>query len=354
VPFIERFFNLAQTGAQDRAAGYVGVIVSNSFMKREFGKKLIEEVLPQLDLTHVVDCSGAHIPGHGTPTAILLGRNRGSVASVVRTVRAVRGELGTPEDPAHGAVWTSIVAQTDLAKSESEFISTEDTPRVILARHPWNMGGGGAGDAQSAIEGERVKLRDRVVSIGVMAITGEDEVFSRPNYKDLARTHYLEFPVRTLVEGDAIRDWCINTEMAVVFPYTEKFAFHQAETVVRLFWPHRTTLAANICFGKTRSERGLAPTEFGMLVRQNANERPSITFAFVATHNHFALDRSSKVFKQSAPIFKLSAKAGDEDFPGVLGLLNSSTACFWMRQVCHNKVVRASMRAPRPKLGSDS
>jgi hypothetical protein len=94
-----------------------------------------------------------------------------------------------------------------------------------------------------------------VVSIGVMAITGEDEVFSRPNYKDLARTHYLEFPVRTLVEGDAIRDWCINTEMAVVFPYTEKFAFHQAETVVRLFWPHRTTLAANICFGKTRSER---------------------------------------------------------------------------------------------------
>ena len=28
----------------------------------------------------------------------------------------------------------------------------------------------------------------------------------------------------------------------------------------------------------------------------------SITFAFVATHNNFVLDRGGKVFKQSAPI----------------------------------------------------
>ena len=80
----------------------MGLIVANSFMKREFGKKLIEEVLPRLDLTHVVDCSGAYIPGHGTPTAILFGRNRAPVASVVRTVRGMRGEPTQPEDPAHG------------------------------------------------------------------------------------------------------------------------------------------------------------------------------------------------------------------------------------------------------------
>ena len=57
-PFTERFFDLAQRGTRDQAAGFVGQIVANSFMKREFGKKLIEEVLPRLDLTHVVDCSG--------------------------------------------------------------------------------------------------------------------------------------------------------------------------------------------------------------------------------------------------------------------------------------------------------
>ena len=42
-------------------------------MKREFGKKLIEEFFPRVDLTHVIDTSGAYIPGHGTPTVILFG-----------------------------------------------------------------------------------------------------------------------------------------------------------------------------------------------------------------------------------------------------------------------------------------
>ena len=45
-------------------------------MKREFGKKLIEEFFQKVDLTHVIDTSGAYIPGHGTPTVILIGRRR--------------------------------------------------------------------------------------------------------------------------------------------------------------------------------------------------------------------------------------------------------------------------------------
>ena len=31
----------------------------------------------------------------------------------------------------------------------------------------------------------------------------------------------------------------------------------------------------------------------------------SIAFAFVATHNHFVLDRGGKVFKRTAPVIKL-------------------------------------------------
>jgi hypothetical protein len=54
----------------------VGIITSNNFMKREFGKPLIEEVLAGLDLTLVVDTSQAYIPFHGTPTVLLFGRNR--------------------------------------------------------------------------------------------------------------------------------------------------------------------------------------------------------------------------------------------------------------------------------------
>ena len=77
MPFADRFFRLAKVAGGDRrGAGYVGQITANSFMKREFGKKLIENFFAQkVDLTHVIDTSGAYIPGHGTPTVILAGRN---------------------------------------------------------------------------------------------------------------------------------------------------------------------------------------------------------------------------------------------------------------------------------------
>lgn len=63
----------------------------------------------------------------------------------------------------------------------------------------------------------------------------------------------------------------------------------------------------------------------------------SISFAFVATHNHFVLDRGGKVFKQSAPVIKLPAKATEIEHFALLGLLNSSVGMFWMRQVFHGK-----------------
>ena len=58
--------------------GYVGMITANSFMKREFGKKLIEEFFPRIDLTHVIDTSGAYIPGHGTPRDSLRPKSQAS------------------------------------------------------------------------------------------------------------------------------------------------------------------------------------------------------------------------------------------------------------------------------------
>ena len=77
VPFMERFFELASVEGPDgaTAAGFVGKITGNTFMKREFGAQLVEEFLPTVDLQTVIDTSGAYIPGHGTPTVILFGRS---------------------------------------------------------------------------------------------------------------------------------------------------------------------------------------------------------------------------------------------------------------------------------------
>ena len=63
----------------------------------------------------------------------------------------------------------------------------------------------------------------------------------------------------------------------------------------------------------------------------------SITFAEVATHNHFVLDRGGKVFKQTAPVIKLPADATEADHLSLLGVLDSSVACFWMKQVFYLK-----------------
>ncbi len=158
VPFTERFFNLAVasgigvrgSGFEDReepapesGAGYVDMITANSFMKREFGKKLIEEFFPKVDLTHVIDTSGAYIPGHGTPTVILFGRNRRPVGSEVRAVLGIRGEPTTPDDPAQGLVWRSIADHLDNGEAQNEFVSVVDVERAAFGKHPWSMGGVG-------------------------------------------------------------------------------------------------------------------------------------------------------------------------------------------------------------------
>ncbi len=62
-----------------------------------------------------------------------------------------------------------------------------------------------------------------------------------------------------------------------------------------------------------------------------------MTFSFVSTHNNFTLSRDKKAFKQTAPVIKLPADTADENYLQLLGVLNSSTACFWLKQVSHDK-----------------
>ena len=188
VPFTERFFDLAITDRDRQIHGHVGMITANSFMKRMFGKKLIEDFLSCVDLTHVVDTSGAYIPGHGTPTVILLGRCRDPVADSVRCVMGVRGEPETPVVSSQGIVWTAIVGQIDQTESESEWVSVVDLQRQNLDTHPWSLGGGVAVSLKLAMDERAVAILGmKATAFGFMAITGEDEVFSRPFRRGLCR-----------------------------------------------------------------------------------------------------------------------------------------------------------------------
>jgi hypothetical protein len=338
VPFIQRLLVLACDG------GFTGQITANSFMKREFGKKLVESYLPKTDLTHVIDSSGAFIPGHngqkgGTPTTILFGRNRPPVAPTIRTIMGIRGEPGVPQDPACGLVWSAITAQIDHAGSQSAFVSANDTSREQFGKHPWSIGGGGAAELKEQLDNSASEqLQKRIESIGFMAITGEDDVFVFP--VDAARR--FSIPARPFGIGDAIRDWAAVSQHMVFFPYRQESKLPCAPLRSlaggeQFLWPCRTGLRARSMFNKTMEEHGFTWYEYIQFIRDRAEVVLSIVFAEVATHNHFVLDRGGKVFKQTAPVIKLPATATEDDHLALLGLLNSSTALFWLRQTCFPK-----------------
>lgn len=338
VPFTERFFQLAEPNG-DTPAGYVGLITADSFMKREFGKKLIEDWFPRQDLTHLIHTSGAYIPGHGTPTVILLGRNRAPVASTVRAVLGIRGEPSTPDDPAQGLVWRSIVELTDRPGASNEYISVADMDRARLGTHPWSLQGGGAPEVLDVINRAPFKLGGVATAVGVFGMTNADEVMlASPS--DFVRSGVEPRWVRPLVLGDGIRDWSLSPETYSLFPYEGGILapLDQDSGFHRWVWPARTVLGNRATFGKgTYFDEGRSWWEWHQIATERLTPPLTITFAFVATHNHFVLDRGGKVFNRTAPVIKLPAGASEDEHLGLLGLLNSSTGCFWIQQVSHNK-----------------
>jgi len=339
-PFTERFFELAVTAAEGRSAGYVGLITANSFMKREFGSKLIEQVLPMLDLTHVVDTSGAYIPGHGTPTVILFGRHRAPVAEGVRTVMGIKGEPSTPDDPAQGLVWSAILRQIDQAGSESDFVSVADTARTTFAKHPWSIGGGGAADLKDTIESIGLEaFGSKTVAMGFFGISAADEVMLSDAASFLRQGVEPE-RMRPAIAGDEVRDWTSPAAAHALFPYDADrlLPISQFTGAHRWLWPTRTYLGSRVTFSKrTYFEEGRPWWEWHQIALERIKTPLTITFAEIATHNHFVLDRGGKVFNRTAPVIKLPAGSSEDDHLGLLGLLNSSVVCFWMKQVSHQK-----------------
>lgn len=334
VPFTERFFQLAEPNG-DTPAGYVGLITADSFMKREFGKKLIEDWFPRQDLTHLIHTSGAYIPGHGTPTVILFGRNRAPVAGTVRAVLGIRGEPSTPDDPAQGLVWRSIVELTDRPGESNDYISVADMERERLGKHPWSLQGGDAPSVLGQIDAAASALLESEVEtpIGRAVRIAEEDAFiyssSRKKNSSISQSAFRDYLV-----GDAVRDWHVGALESVWYPY------HRAdadEVALKELWPWRTRLARRKTFQGEMEDAGLSWFDYMQHTASAYRTEKSIAFAEVATHNHFVLDRGGKVFKQTAPVIKLPAEASEADHLGLLGLLNSSTACFWLRQNCFGK-----------------
>jgi hypothetical protein len=345
VPFAQRFFDLARKGDHDGdGAGYVGQITGNAFMKREFGKKLIENYFAsKVELTEVIDTSGAYIPGHGTPTVILVGRKRlvsSRYSGPIRTVLGVRGEPSAPENPAYGLVWTAIEKQVDDPGSDSPWVSAADLPRTHLAAHPWSLSGGGATDVMTVVTQHTTRLTD-LATIGFSVITGEDDAFLVD--PATARREGIEV-TRSSVSGVDVRDYQLDGSLLCLFPYDdrlERCATDEVPNLIRFLWPVRRLLQTRKRFGEPIEKLAfLKWYDIRELYRDKLRTPYSIAWGEVATHNHFVLGRGGKVYNRTAPIIKLPEDTSEDDHQRLLGLLNSSTACFWLKQVSHDKGIR--------------
>ncbi|MFJ8636796.1 BREX-2 system adenine-specific DNA-methyltransferase PglX [Streptomyces sp. NPDC093568] len=346
VPFAQRLFELAVKGPGGLAGGggHVGQITANSFMKREFGKKLIEDFFRnKVELSHVIDTSGVYIPGHGTPTVILVGRNR--VPNFERTVRAVlgvRGEPSQPEVAAEGLVWRAITEQISNPGSESEWVGVEDRDCRSFAMYPWSLSGGGSEGVAETIRRASSSTVESLcgAKAGFSGFSGADDAFYLPVHWHRRFGTPVEV-MRPVAVGDELRDWRITPRSIAIAPYSPDgrlLDVNVQDRWARHFWGVRQLLGSLADFsGQTRFEAGVPWWSWYRWTQSRAGAARAIVLSKVATHNHVALNIGKTITTQHMPAVALAGEVTDENALGVAGSLNSSVAGFWLKQVCHDK-----------------
>jgi len=329
-PFIERFIQL--TGNEGR----VGLISSNAFARRDFGRKLIENILPQYDLEAVIDLSGAYVPGHGTPTLILFVRNAPPLGDTVTVVSCLRGETSIPSNPAQGPVWRHIeMAFNSRSPGGNEFVELSERSRESFAIHPWKL------EPQRGVQTtmERVgsgTLSDFVLYLGPGCLTGADDIYLLS--PDQARRSALPKAfVKPAARGEGIRDWSPDPKTLMIVPYEKrgkqwKACHIESSNLGPYLDPFRERLAARLPLPPNKGWfelcRTAGATRFGNL---------STGFAFISTHNHFALNRGTFVYQRSGYSIWLKDSNRVQDYQLLSAILNTSAVCFYFKRICFNK-----------------
>ncbi|MFZ2526308.1 MAG: BREX-2 system adenine-specific DNA-methyltransferase PglX [Rhodococcus sp. (in: high G+C Gram-positive bacteria)] len=334
IPFMERFFSLASTGLRP---GWIGQITSNSFMKREFGVPIVEQFLRNKDITLVADTSGTYIPGHATPTLILVARNREPISATVRAALAIKGKTEDTLNPSEGIVWQSITHNIDSPGFENEWISIVDLPRAHLDTHPWALSGGGAVELlQSISSAAQFTLSEISNEVGYCAVTGEDSAFQ---ISDISTANRLGVAcTRQLIEGPDLRDWVEPRGETAIWTYGSDYQVIPIDQIggESTLWRNRATLRNRRKFGISMQERDLPWFEWRELYPSKLTAARRIAYAQISSHNNFVLSDSSAVFKHSIQVITLT-DSSVESYLSTVALLNSSVANFWLRQNCQKK-----------------
>jgi type I restriction-modification system DNA methylase subunit len=331
-PFFDLSFGLL------RNSGELGFIVSNAFAKRDFGEPLVQKLFPTVELQKVVDCSGLLFPGHGTPTCLVFGSARSPNQSFPIRVTGILpggGDLRTP--PEESGLWNTISIHHDLPDYADSRIVVTDRLRAELSKWPWNFDPTSQETKKTIDQNTSATLRSVLATnIGYSCVTRADEIYFPPLH--LLRIASIPISqIAPLTVGDELRNWgCVSRDFAL-FPYSadlKTIALARFSSIERYLKPFRRHLEDRVAYGKTQIERGLQWFEYSMLFADRMRILPTVAFPDIVSHTHMCRFDSLRVFKDTAPIFSL---AEPTCIDATIAVLNSSTALFWLKQICFNK-----------------
>jgi len=188
--------------------------------------------------------------------------------------------------------------------------------------------------------------------IGYASFAGLDQPFYQP-FGTFARLGYPSELIRPLLTGAGVRDWGLSAEKEALCPYgaqAELLPFSGDLARPIHLWKFRTSLGKVGSFSGPREQTD--PQWWGWMrwISERYSVPFRITYSSLATHNHFAIERGQFVFNNKAPVLKLRGTASEDAYVSVLAVLNSSVACFWMKQIFQSRgATAANKNHPDPE-----
>lgn len=147
-------------------------------------------------------------------------------------------------------------------------------------------------------------LKSETTRIGPYGILGSDDAMTTPSHK-LNCMNFEEEYVKQLVIGDTVRDFTLARGEFSIHPYDKNrnlVPLERMPNLAKWMWPSRSELGNRATFsGRTYFREGRPWWEWHQLPKDPDAHLWSITYAFVATHNHFTLDRTGKVLAGLLP-----------------------------------------------------
>jgi hypothetical protein len=153
---------------------------------------------------------------------------------------------------------------------------------------------------------------------------------------------------KKMVVGENVRDWVFANVGGAIAPYGADYRLVSESELggaQKHFWRYRRTVSSIGGFGgKSRGESGEAHWSWYRWIPDRFRNPFRLVFGALATHNHFVLDRGGHVFNNKAPVVLLGPGAGEDDYLALLAYLNSSLACFLMKQSCQDRTTHTEDR----------